>query len=348
MTPQPAITPVATAVPTPAVAPTPTPTATLIPSPIPPPPPTPTATPAATPTPTPAATATPISPPVVTPRPEPAPAATAVPTPLFPRGVPPRMETPHFRIWTDPNYLDAAELAQVAELLEKSFAHATSFLGIEYDVAAKGKIPVLFRSPPGIIGFTTAYMAIVFSDYRRALGVAPGMTMVAEITHIITGRHPDYLIRHLDALYSERKFMGTVTFPGCGFTFHQQAAALVEAGRLVPIAEVPADLFQWGFVPGKIESVGDLQQTHRFYAEAGSFGQYLIERYGVEAMNRLRSRPDRAWSYAYGKSLYELQAEWLQVVAEARIEDSALVERLAVAAQTADPCQVSRQLKFGR
>lgn len=305
------------------------------------------ATPAPATTATPSGTASELPPPTPTPKPPgtpPSKVGAPLPkkTPLFTRQGPPRHETPHFAIWTEPDALDPEELARVAELLEKAFNQASAFLDIEYDVVAKGKIPVLFRSPQGIVGFTTPQMTIVFHKYRDALKSVPGIAMIGEVTHIITGRHEDYLIRHLEAVYLETKFVGNRAYPACGFTLHLQAAALLEDKRLVPIEEIPADLFQWGFKPGVWESIDDRKKAHRFYTESGSFGQYLLERYGVAALNRLRSRPDRAWSYGYGKSLEELQMEWLELLEGVRRQYPARVKQLAQIAQSPDPCMAAR------
>lgn len=253
----------------------------------------------------------------------------------------PRHETPHFAVYTDPGYLDAGELQQIGNLLERAFEQSTSFLGIAYDSRAR-KIWTYFRSAPGL-SFSTPTRGIVFSGYRNILRAAPGAYIVHEVAHVVTGRHEDYLIRHLDAPYLEQQFTGLFTLPACGFQIHLQAAALVEAGRLVPIAEIPADPYQWGFGRGRIDGFEDPQRVHRFYTEAGSFGQYLIESYGVEALARLRSRPDRAWTAAYAKPLGDLEQGWLDVLGQVRQANAALVHRLAEAARTADPCLASRR-----
>ena len=57
----------------------------------------------------------------------------------------------------------------------------------------------------------------------------------------------------------------------------------------------------------------DKSKQHKAYAEAGSFGNYLFQTYGINRIkrfHRLSIDKDRPWQDVFGIGLPELEADW--------------------------------------
>jgi hypothetical protein len=66
-------------------------------------------------------------------------------------------------------------------------------------------------------------------------------------------------------------------------------------------------------------------RRHAAYAEAGSFGEYLIRTYGFDAMkkfNRLSQSKERPWNDVFGLSLDMLEADWINYLNSKRVADA--------------------------
>lgn len=61
----------------------------------------------------------------------------------------------------------------------------------------------------------------------------------------------------------------------------------------------------------------DRAKQHVCYVEAGSFGEFLINTYGIEQMkqfNRLSRNNPRPWKEVFGIALEQLEAKWLEAL----------------------------------
>ncbi len=70
-----------------------------------------------------------------------------------------------------------------------------------------------------------------------------------------------------------------------------------------------SSVFYWEGKGGGDLRAQDFGKQHRAYAEAGSFGQYLLETYGIDRIkrfHRLSFDKERPWEAAFGLSLDEL------------------------------------------
>jgi hypothetical protein len=78
----------------------------------------------------------------------------------------------------------------------------------------------------------------------------------------------------------------------------------------------------------------DKAKQHKTYTEAGSFGNYLFQTYGIKKIklfDRLSHEKDRPWQEAFGISLQELEANWLKALKaneETREENVSIVSKL--------------------
>ena len=84
-------------------------------------------------------------------------------------------------------------------------------------------------------------------------------------------------------------------------------AALINTGSYIPLAKIGTSHEDWGMeIVNNIPVVKDRQKQHASYAEAGSFGQYLLDAFGQEKMKEFYRRTDlsyRPWKEVFGYSL---------------------------------------------
>ena len=91
----------------------------------------------------------------------------------------------------------------------------------------------------------------------------------------------------------------------------------LEGGIAIPLSELGPDHESWGMKASGdgFPSVFDRARQTRAYAEAGSFGNYLIRTYGINKTKefyQLSSRKNRPWRDVFGMTLQELEANWLK------------------------------------
>jgi hypothetical protein len=103
----------------------------------------------------------------------------------------------------------------------------------------------------------------------------------------------------------------------CGFCSDAWVLVLLETKSYIPLSELGPDHGSWGMQDaggGKL-SIFDKPKQHKAYAEAGSFGNYLFETYGIKKiklLQRLSQDKDRPWQDVFGTDLPELEANWLK------------------------------------
>ena len=83
--------------------------------------------------------------------------------------------------------------------------------------------------------------------------------------------------------------------------------ALKRTGSYIPIKELKEEHEDWGMsFKGKMPVVTDRKRQHASYIEAGSFGQFLLKKYGTEKMKafyRRSMRQKRPWQDIFGVDL---------------------------------------------
>jgi hypothetical protein len=142
-----------------------------------------------------------------------------------------------------------------------------------------------------------------------------------QLAHKLTSAvfpNPDKLIRNMMGEASEVRFGNPVSFPMCGCTTDEWVLALRKTGSTVPLAGIGTEHADWGMeMQDGVPRVTDRARQHACYAEAGSFGEYLVGTYGTEKMkqfNRLSATTPRPWQAAFGATLEKLEADWLQAL----------------------------------
>lgn len=150
---------------------------------------------------------------------------------------------------------------------------------------------------------------------------------------------------------SERKFGNRLSFPMCGADIDDWMAALLRTGSYIPLAQFGFKHEDWGMAAvNNAPVVNDRKKQHISYIQAGSFGRFLLEEFGVEKMKAFYRRADgkqRPWQEVFGLTLDELESRWLENVKQRGIERQAAVSEL-VAYWLHDPQSAGNRLKADR
>jgi hypothetical protein len=129
----------------------------------------------------------------------------------------------------------------------------------------------------------------------------------------------DKLIRNMMGILTEAQVGNPLTFPMCGFSSDEWVLALLETKSYIPLNDLGPDHESWGMKDmgdGKL-AIHDKAKQHKAYAETGSFGNYMFQTYGIKKIKqfqRLSQEKDRPWRDAFGISMPELEANWLNTL----------------------------------
>jgi hypothetical protein len=117
---------------------------------------------------------------------------------------------------------------------------------------------------------------------------------------------------------TEEQVGNPLTHPGCGFSSDDWVLVFKRMNSLIPLNELGPDHESWGHKVGAdgFPAVFDRARQSKAYAEAGSFGKYLIQTYGINKMKKFHelSRSERPWQGIFGMTLQELEANWLKTL----------------------------------
>lgn len=219
--------------------------------------------------------------------------------------------------------LSNERLQELANHAQAAMERILAFWSADPAVARYGKIKVVFDEPRRRSYYVSVFYWDREHDRRvrvvRVFGAErPPQEMVHKLTSAIFP-HSDKLIRNMMGIPTEEKLGNPLTFPGCGFSSDDWARAFLKTGSFVPLNELGPDHESWGMkVAGDgLPSVFDRAQQSRAYAEAGSFGSYLILTYGVDAMRQfyaLSGREGRPWQEVFGLPMEKLEANWIRAL----------------------------------
>lgn len=227
----------------------------------------------------------------------------------------PSVETPHLVVSDQDRQLAPDELQRFADRAESAYLKAVDF----WEIAAGDGRPKIFLElyRAGKRSFSVFGMERGAEEPRRVVrvyGIRDPEEMVHKMTHAIFPT-PDKLARNMMGIPAEIRLGNLRSFPMCGFAPDAWVAAIRRAGSYIPLRELGERHEDWGmaFVDGK-PSVTDRKTQHASYNEAGSFGAFLVEKYGVGKVKDFyrRSRGGgRPWREAFGVDLAGLESQWL-------------------------------------
>jgi hypothetical protein len=100
--------------------------------------------------------------------------------------------------------------------------------------------------------------------------------------------------------------------PMCGFSIDAWVLALRETNGYVPLARLGPGHESWGMsARSGMPYTTNQALRQASYAEAGSFGDYLLRTYGAAKVKAIFSRSRRAWQEVFGLPLDELEKNWI-------------------------------------
>jgi len=214
------------------------------------------------------------------------------------------------------------QLGQLAkraqETLEKILALWSADAGLE----RFGKIRVVFDAPRNGYYSSVFYWEAKNGRRVRVVRVHGARELPQMMAHKLTSAvfpQKDKLIRNMMGILSEVKLGNPLTFPMCGFSCDEWTVAFLDLGLVLPLGKLGPDHGSWGMEDkgGCDLRAHDFGKQHRAYAEAGSFGQYLLETYGIDKIkrfHRLSLDKERPWEAAFGLSLDKLEKNWLDTL----------------------------------
>lgn len=226
----------------------------------------------------------------------------------------------------------ASRFAELTDQTIRVTRQLLEFWSVDYRSAELGKIHVKFLPPSG--GYYGAQFHWVqdSSGRMRVVSVFGTHREPQELAHKLTHAmfpSSDKLVRNMMGIPAEVRFGNRDSFPMCGLHVDDWVLALRDAGAYRPLTELSPENEPWGQTmgPSGLLILTDERLQHISYAEAGSFGAYLLRNYGIPRMKRFykvnqetRTRP---WGEVYGHTLLELEQEWLAALESARGNRSA-------------------------
>jgi len=210
------------------------------------------------------------------------------------------------------------KLASKADL---TLTKVLQFWSTEPRIKQFGKIVVEFDHSDPKANYSFFFFRQEKGQKVRVVGVFGGGEDPHHLAHKLTSAvfpNSDKLIRNMMGEASEVRFGNPLSFPMCGFDKDCWVIALSRAGSYIPLAKIGSEHSDWGMeIQNNLPKVKDRVKQHTSYLEAGSFGEFLINTYGIEKMkqfNQLSTKNPRPWKEVYGVTLEALEAKWLEAI----------------------------------
>jgi len=205
--------------------------------------------------------------------------------------------------------------------VDSTLTKILQFWSIDPRVKQFGKIIVEFDHPLPKTNSSILYLRKERGQRVRVVRIFGGDEYPHQLAHKLTNAvflNPDKLIRNMIGEASEMRFGNSLSFPMCGFDKDCWVIALLQTGSYIPLTNIGTDHSDWGMeIHNNVPKVRDRAKQHASYAEAGSFGEFLISTYGIKQIkqfNRLSRIKPRPWEEVFGISLKQLEAKWLEAV----------------------------------
>ena len=234
----------------------------------------------------------------------------------------PAVETSYLMVRDRTGQLTDQQVRMIANKADSALGKVLNFWSEDPKIEELGKIRLELEKPRGERG---EYYGAVFKgelkDSERIRTVylfgadkEPQM-MVHKLTHA-TFFTKDKLIRNMMGIPMEVMFGNLLTFPMCGFNNFAWVLAFRESKSNIPLIDLGPDHESWGMtIKDGLPTLISRRTQHICYAEAGSFGFYLLDTYGAEKVKtfyRLSLQKERPWKDIFGLTLKELETNWIQ------------------------------------
>jgi len=264
------------------------------------------------------------------------------------------LETASFVVRDLTGQLSNEQLQRLTTSAEQKLGKILNFWDMDLGVERQGKIRLEFETPRGGGTYAAVYLMMRDGDRRvrvvRIYGVTDEPEMVAhKLTHAVFHTE-DKLVRNMMGIPMEVRFGNPLTFPMCGFSHDEWVRVFRKNNSFIPLSEFGPNHEQWGMTTRDgVPFVLDKAKQHIMYAESGSFGNFLLNSYGpgkVKRFFKLAGGKNRPWNEAFGASLAELEAKWLQALDSSQKTDEANMKVLLKMVQS-DPdtaCSQAQEL----
>jgi hypothetical protein len=232
------------------------------------------------------------------------------------------IETPHLIVSDATGTLSNDGLKRLADQSQAMLESLLAFWSADPRVDRFGKIRVAFDAPRRDV-----YSSVFYWDKKDGRNIRTVRIFGADATpqmmaHKLTSAvfpNKDKLIRNMMGILTEARVGNPLTFPMCGFDTDDWVLAILQTKSYIPISELGPDHESWGMKDhgGGRLSIHDKTRQHKAYAEAGSFGIYLFNAYGINMIkqfNRLSNQKARPWQEVFGAGIQELEANWINTL----------------------------------
>ena len=232
------------------------------------------------------------------------------------------LETSHLIVSDTTGNLSNEQLKRLADSAQETLDKIIAFWSADPGIAQYGKIRVVFDVPRRDV-YSSVFYWEKKGDQRirivRVFGTDGAPQMMAHKLASAVFPQKDKLIRNMMGILTEAQVGNPLTFPMCGFSSDEWVLALLETKSYIPLNDLGPDHESWGMKDmgdGKL-AIHDKAKQHKAYAETGSFGNYMFQTYGIKKIKqfqRLSQEKDRPWREAFGISMPELEANWLNTL----------------------------------
>jgi len=232
------------------------------------------------------------------------------------------LETSHLIVSDTTGNLSNEQLKRLADSAQETLNKIIAFWSADPGIAQYGKIRVVFDVPRRDV-YSSVFYWEKKGDQRirivRVFGTDGAPQMMAHKLASAVFPQKDKLIRNMMGILTEAQVGNPLTFPMCGFSSDEWVLALLETKSYIPLNDLGPDHESWGMKDmgdGKL-AIHDKAKQHKAYAETGSFGNYMFQTYGIKKIKqfqRLSQEKDRPWRDAFGISMPELEANWLNTL----------------------------------
>lgn len=196
----------------------------------------------------------------------------------------------HITVSEELESLTPAEIEEIKQEVRTALNSISQILGIEYRQTTKIRIvdKGICYANDGIISLSISHIKDKSSP------------IIHEVTHILANHKYNSFYSEGLAVYFQERFGESYGFPN----FSSSLDALVKnyKDQLLPISKLhnDNDIF---------EMIGT-EQRKIAYIEAGSFINFLVEKYGEKKLAALNNSSSLNYKIIYGKEINALEAEW--------------------------------------
>lgn len=249
------------------------------------------------------------------------------------------LETSDLIVRDNSGSLSDERLRELSTLAQETLNKILALWSVDSGVERFGKIRVVFDTPRRDIYSSLTTWTKEEGKLRRIVHVYGARESPQMMAHKLTSAvfpQKDKLIRNVMGIVTETQIGNPASFPMCGFASDDWVSAFLSAKSYVPLSSLGPEHESWGMRDrgGGQLSIYDEAKQHKAYSEAGSFGSYLFQVYGINKIkqfNRLSHDKARPSQDAFGIAMQELETNWLATLKaseKAREPNVSLVAKL--------------------